>query len=156
MSQDAERNDKNSNKINRERWSPVESREIPETFINQSVQPTIDNGGCTLKGSGIGCHSSWVPNQNEWNLFSQSFIQEIDYGEKPLWRNTHTKPVCDSQKSSRKRWPPSATSIKSTIQTWCVVQSVSFVRKTLTIQKTMGGWCSSDKSDKSLSWSVFS
>jgi hypothetical protein len=35
------------------------------------------------------------------------------------------------------------------------VQSVSSSRETLTIQKTMGSWCSSDESDKSLSWSVF-
>ena len=67
----------------------------------------------------------------------------------------NTKPVSDFQKSSRKRWPPSATTTKSTSPTWCVVQSVSSFRKTLTIQKTMGSICSSDASDKSLSWSVF-
>ena len=75
---------------------------------------------------------------------------------KYLWRNTHTRPVSGYPMSSRKRWPPCVTSIKSTTLTWCAVQSLSLFRLTLTIQKTMGSWCSSDASDTSLSESVFS
>ena len=74
---------------------------------------------------------------------------------KYLWRNTQTRPVSGYPMSSKTRWPPCVTNIKSTIQTWCVVQSLSSFRETLTIQKPMGSWCSSDASDKSLSWSVF-
>ena len=75
---------------------------------------------------------------------------------KYLWRNTQTKPVSGYQMSSKTRWLPSATSIKSTIQIWWDVQSLNSFRRTRTIQKTMGSWCSSDALDTSLSGSVFS
>ena len=66
---------------------------------------------------------------------------------KYLWRNTHTKPVCDYQKSSKMRCPTSATSIKSITQTWWDVRYLNSFRLTLTIQKTMGSWCSSDEAE---------
>ena len=69
----------------------------------------------------------------------------------PLWRNMNTKPVSDFLTSSRTRCPPSVTPIKSTSPTWCVVQSLSSSRPIPTILRTMGSWCSSDSSDKSLS-----
>jgi len=67
-----------------------------------------------------------------------------------LWRNTHTKPVSDFQKSSRKKWLPSVTGIKSTTQIWCVVQYQSSSRLILRTLRIMGNWCSSDSSDNTL------
>ena len=73
-----------------------------------------------------------------------------DDERKCLWRNTTTRPVFDSRSFSRKRWPPFVTIIRSMSPTWCVKQSSSSFRTSIRIQRIMGSWCSSDKSDTTL------
>ena len=63
---------------------------------------------------------------------------------KCIWRNTTTRPVWDYPWSSRKRWPPSATPIKSMSQTWCVERFPSSFRPSMRTHRIMGSWCLSD------------